>query len=232
MAEIRPPAFFLADAVAIDFLNSRARPVDKDVEWLASGGDFLGWLQQAKLVPAEAIAALRASALPGELDAVAAQARALREWFRGFALKHMGKPLDADVLRELEPLNRVLQRDEGFGQVVANHHAEQERGAGVSGLAWQMRRRWRAPDALLLPVAQAIAQFVCSEDFTNVKACEGENCTLLFLDRTRSRARKWCSMAVCGNRAKQAAHRERALAAAKSRKPAAKKAARERRKPR
>ncbi|MGB6892839.1 MAG: CGNR zinc finger domain-containing protein, partial [Xanthobacteraceae bacterium] len=27
--------------------------------------------------------------------------------------------------------------------------------------------------------------------------------------RTRSRARKWCSMAICGNRAKQAAHRNR-----------------------
>jgi predicted RNA-binding Zn ribbon-like protein len=42
-----------------------------------------------------------------------------------------------------------------------------------------------------------------------VKACEGTNCTLLFADHTRRRARRWCSMAICGNRAKQAAHRER-----------------------
>jgi predicted RNA-binding Zn ribbon-like protein len=42
-----------------------------------------------------------------------------------------------------------------------------------------------------------------------VKGCEGPVCTLLFLDRTRARARRWCSMAVCGNRAKQAAHRTR-----------------------
>jgi predicted RNA-binding Zn ribbon-like protein len=47
------------------------------------------------------------------------------------------------------------------------------------------------------------------EDFSNVKACEGPACTLLFADHTRGHARPWCSMAICGNRAKQAAHRNR-----------------------
>jgi predicted RNA-binding Zn ribbon-like protein len=32
---------------------------------------------------------------------------------------------------------------------------------------------------------------------------------LHFLDTTRGRRRRWCNMAVCGNRAKQAAHRDR-----------------------
>ncbi|HKN11149.1 MAG TPA: CGNR zinc finger domain-containing protein, partial [Pseudomonadota bacterium] len=50
-------------------------------------------------------------------------------------------------------------------------------------------------------------------DFSNVKACEGHACTLMFVDRTRGRARRWCSMAACGNRAKQAAHRNRLKAA-------------------
>jgi predicted RNA-binding Zn ribbon-like protein len=36
-----------------------------------------------------------------------------------------------------------------------------------------------------------------------------ECCTLIFADHTRRRARRWCSMAICGNRAKQAAHRNR-----------------------
>jgi predicted RNA-binding Zn ribbon-like protein len=73
-------------------------------------------------------------------------------------------------------------------------------------------RKWRSPEALLLPIAEAMARFLCSEDFRYVKACEGPSCTLLFTDHTRSRARRWCSMAICGNRAKQAAHRERARA--------------------
>jgi predicted RNA-binding Zn ribbon-like protein len=74
----------------------------------------------------------------------------------------------------------------------------------------QIDRRWRSVDALLLPIARAIADVVSADDFTHVKACEGPTCTLHFVDRTRGRARRWCSMSVCGNRAKQAAHRERA----------------------
>ena len=54
-----------------------------------------------------------------------------------------------------------------------------------------------------------MAKFVCEEDFTQVKACEGPACTLMFVDHTRGHARRWCSMALCGNRAKQAAHRHR-----------------------
>jgi predicted RNA-binding Zn ribbon-like protein len=56
---------------------------------------------------------------------------------------------------------------------------------------------------------EAMAKFACEEDFANVKACEGHSCTLIFADHTRRRARRWCSMAICGNRAKQAAHRKR-----------------------
>jgi predicted RNA-binding Zn ribbon-like protein len=62
---------------------------------------------------------------------------------------------------------------------------------------------------LLLPIAEAMARLICDEDFSYVKACEGPTCTLLFADHTRGRARRWCSMALCGNRAKQAAHRHR-----------------------
>ena len=88
-----PPAIFIADSLGLDFLNSIATPVDTPVDWLDSGDGFLKWLAQAKLVPADALDALKARAMPGELDKVADQARALREWFRGFVRKHMGRPL-------------------------------------------------------------------------------------------------------------------------------------------
>ena len=64
-----------------------------------------------------------------------------------------------------------------------------------------MVRHWRSPASLLLPIGEALGRLVCDEDFTDVKACAGENCTLLFADHTRRRARRWCSMAIFGNRA-------------------------------
>jgi predicted RNA-binding Zn ribbon-like protein len=72
------------------------------------------------------------------------------------------------------------------------------------------------PNALLLPIAEALAHLVRSEDFPLVKGCEGRTCTFLFLDRTHGRARRWCSMTICGNRAKQAAHRQRSAKKRKS----------------
>ncbi|QIP08170.1 CGNR zinc finger domain-containing protein [Bradyrhizobium symbiodeficiens] len=198
----RPPAMFIADSLGLDFLNSVATPVDMPVDWLDDGDGLIDWLAQAKLVPAEELDALKARAKPGELDRVADQARALREWFRGFVRKHAGRPLTADALRELGPLNSLLERDERFSWI--------EPGPDDGGvLALRTKRRWRSPDALLLPIGEAMAKFVCDEDFSDVKACEGHNCTMLFADHTRRRARRWCIMAVCGNRAKQAAHRIR-----------------------
>jgi predicted RNA-binding Zn ribbon-like protein len=196
------PAIFVADALGLDFLNSIATPVDIPVDWIDDGEGFLNWLAQADLVPGDVLQSMRQRALPGELDRVAGQARELREWFRGFVRRRKGQPLTAQALAELAPLNRLLEREETFTQIVP----------APRGMALQPQRRWRTPDSLLLPVGETLARLVCTEDFTHVKACEGPACTLLFADRTRGHARRWCSMAICGNRAKQAAHRQRAKA--------------------
>lgn len=201
-----PPAFFIADDLGLDFLNSIATPVDVPVEWIAGGDGLLDWLQQANLVPAAVLGSFRSSELPGELDAVAAQARALREWFRGFVSAHQGAPLGDAAIAALAPLNQILARDEEFAQIV---RSDAESGDDQPRLELRMQRRWRSPDTLLLPVARAIARCVSNADFTHVKTCEGPSCTLIFLDQTNRHSRRWCSMATCGNRAKQAAHRAR-----------------------
>jgi len=199
----RLPAIFVGDALGLDFLNSIATPVDTPIDWIDDGDGLLSWLEQAQLVPADALKSVRMQALPGELDAVADQARSLREWFRGFVRRHKGRPLNAKCLVQLEPLNRLLERDESFHRIVAAPKSEKR------PLRFEAVRRWRTPEALLVPIGEALAQLVCTEDFSDVKACEGPACTLLFADHTRGRTRRWCSMALCGNRAKQAAHRHR-----------------------
>jgi predicted RNA-binding Zn ribbon-like protein len=215
MTDSRPAPMFIADAHGLDFLNTLAAPSGSEIEWLGSGQDLLAWLDQAGLVPPEIAKVMRDDAMPGELDAVAAQARALREWFRSFVIVHAGRPVEPNALAELGPLNRLLERDDAYRAIVASdahahsHAVAEGARENVPGLRWLWRRRWRTADALLLPVAQAMADLVCEADFTLVKNCEGPTCTMLFLDTTKGHARRWCSMAVCGNRAKQAAHRAR-----------------------
>jgi len=194
---------FIADSLGLDFLNSIAVPVDKEVDWIDSGDGLLKWLTQAKLVPVQVLNGLKARTMPRELDKVADQTRALREWFRGFVRKYMGRSLPPKALQELRPLNKLLERGEMFSRIVRDGNREGRR------FELQMMRRWQSPEALLLPIGEILAKFVCEENFADVKACEGQGCTLMFVDHTRRRARRWCSMAVCGNRAKQAAHRKR-----------------------
>ena len=199
------PPMFIADAPGLDFLNSVATPVDVPVDWIDDGDGLLAWLEQAGLVPLDVLAAMRQRAMPGELDRLADQARSLREWFRGFVRTKKGRALGAGDLKELEPLNQLLSRDEGYASIVPSE--------GGDTLRFVRARRWSSPESLLQPIGEAMAKLVADEDFSYIKACEGPTCTLLFADHTRGHVRRWCSMAACGNRAKQTAHRQRARSA-------------------
>lgn len=199
----RPAAIFVGDAPGLDFLNSIATPVDTLVDWIDDGEGLLSWLEQAQFVPADVLKSIRTRASAGDLDKVAEQARQLREWFRAFVQRHKGRRLALEELSELERLNQLLKRDERCSQIVLRHDSR------PASLELQEMRPWRSPEALLLPIGIALARLVVTEDFSHVKACEGPACTLLFADHTRGHARRWCSMAICGNRAKQAAHRQR-----------------------
>jgi predicted RNA-binding Zn ribbon-like protein len=193
------PAFFVADAPALDFLNSVATPVDEPVDWISDGEGLLNWLEQAGWVPSDVLVRMRKQGTRKELDAVAAKARGLREWFRTFVMKRKGRALSAKDIRELARLNQALAHDDLHGELVTSDE----------GIAYRMTRRYTSPESLLMPIVEALAKLVSEEDFTHVRHCEGAACTLLFADHTRGHARRWCSMAICGNRAKVAAHRQR-----------------------
>jgi predicted RNA-binding Zn ribbon-like protein len=208
MPDKLPPAIFIAGSLGLDFLNSIATPVDEVVDWITNGTDFLSWMSQAGLLTEDDIAAVQASMTSRELDQVAANARQLREWFRGFVEAHRGRPLNVRVLAQLGPLKTLLGSDEIYWTLVPGSRPSSNR-ASAAILQLRARRRWRNPDSLLSPIAEELAKFITSADFSQVKACEGKKCTLLFLDRTRAHVRRWCSMWVCGNRAKQEAHVER-----------------------
>jgi len=211
MAEPRPAPFFVGDDLALDFLNSVAAPWDDEIEWLASGGDLVAWLEAAHALPAKIAAQFRAQAGSRALDAVASEARALREWFRAFVGAHAGTPLERSALRELSRLNPLLEEDEAYRRIelAPSAGAEEADGEHHGALRWGTGRRWRNARTLLLPIAEAMGNLVCRKDFALVRRCEGPTCTLWFLDVSKAHARRWCSMAVCGNRAKAAAHRAR-----------------------
>jgi predicted RNA-binding Zn ribbon-like protein len=214
-----PPAMFLGGAVALDFLNSVATPVREIMEWLGNGADFLSWMKQAGLLTDDDIRTINRSMSVAQLDTAAKEARALRDWFREFVHEHRGSPLKKRALEQLSPLNQLLGLDVVFWQIEPSG-AFRDQGGNEKLLPTifhlRPQRHWRKPGSLLSPVAEEIAKFICSADFRYIKACEGGRCTLLFLDDSHRHARRWCSMAICGNRAKSAAFAARSKDAKKN----------------
>jgi predicted RNA-binding Zn ribbon-like protein len=57
----------------------------------------------------------------------------------------------------------------------------------------------------------AISLLTCAQEVPWIRHCPGDNCGWLFLDESRTRRRKWCSMETCGNRAKARRYYNRSL---------------------
>ena len=194
-----PSPLLVADHAALDFLNSIARPAQEFIEWLPDGRGLINWLVAAGLLSKAEAAACSRTLPASELDRAAARARELRDWLRAFVKTRAGQPmkgLSEDVLR---PLNAVLAQDASVRAVGVDNGLPRE----------QTLRRWTGSDQLLQPIAHAIVDLICHADFTLIRNCESAACPMYFLDRTKSHRRRWCTMSLCGNRAKATAHRAR-----------------------
>lgn len=190
----------LADDLALDFVNSTAVPAHERVELIADGQSYLDWLGYAGLLDDSDRTSARELFSSAELDAVAAQAVDLREWLRPVIATWASTAPGTDIPAEVRTrLDAILRYDRGYFRVPNDgSRAELVRA-----------RHWDSPQQLLVPVAESAARLMVTGDRSLVRHCEGLNCTLWFYDRTKSHRRRWCSMAVCGNRAKARMHRER-----------------------
>lgn len=99
----------------------------------------------------------------------------------------------------IEVVNRALRADGGMEQLVAA-------GGGWRPIFVPERHD---PLVALAPLARSAAELISEGPAAPVRQCANPKCVLFFYDDSRSRRRRWCSMAVCGNRMKVAAHARR-----------------------
>jgi len=185
-----PSPHFIADNLALDFINSEIGIGAKHTELLNDDAQVIEWLRCAGV--ASEIAKLP---LPGHRGTLLKAALALRGVARELILsRHAGRVGDASAL------NRVLARGNTYHELIWKKAQTPER---------VQHRRVTTPEDLLVPIAEAIAALLTDGDFALIRKCENPGCTLWFYDHTKSHRRRWCSMAVCGNRMKVALFRAR-----------------------
>jgi predicted RNA-binding Zn ribbon-like protein len=195
---IRRSFLNVGDDLAIDFANTVPRGTEVP-ESLASWRSVVDFLELRGAVgPAEG-GALRAMAGEDAHGCAAAleRAYAFRSTVRDvLATLARRRPVAASAV---ERVNEALGWGAGAGRLV-------RRGAGW-GLAHAPGVD--GPLRALAPVARALALLIAAGRDAGVRQCANPTCVLYFRDRSRARRRRWCSMAVCGNRMKVAAHARR-----------------------
>ena len=199
-----PDLIGLADDPGLDFLNSTAVPATVRIELLGDGASYLSWLRQAGLIDDTDAGLIASRFTPAELDAAAADAAGLREFLRPVVEAWATSPDGTLASSAIDRLNAVLAFDRRYPRI----EPDQPTGA----MSVRERRRWEEAGELLVPPVHAIANLLATADRALVRRCESPVCTLLFYDRTKSHRRRWCSMAVCGNREKARSHRQRVRA--------------------
>ncbi len=117
----------------------------------------------------------------------------LREALRALLLANNGVPLEPDAV---EVLNRFAER----APLAARFDAGGT--IGVTGRSGGL-------DGALGQLLAVMVQSVADGTWTRLKACREDECQWAFYDRSRNRSAQWCVMAVCGNRNKARAYRER-----------------------
>jgi predicted RNA-binding Zn ribbon-like protein len=170
---------------------------DHPEETLHSYTDLLRWSASRKVVDAGEAALLQDQAEhePELALQIYRQALDLREAiYRTFSsLAAGGEP----TLDDLDVLNESLAR--------AFPHLR------IAGQAQAFGWRWVNPegalDRPLWDVALSAARLLESDELDRVRECADEHgCGWMFMDTSRNRSRRWCSMEGCGNRAKARRH--------------------------
>ena len=145
---------------------------------------------------------------------------ALESWLRGRGLIRSGDVLaDGDLERTRsfrEALRTLL--DEHSGEMERTRAAVALKAAAPIALLRVSFGADGAPslepaapglDGALADLLAIIERAACDGTWQRLKVCAEHTCRFAFYDQSRNRSGSWCSMAVCGNRAKARSYRER-----------------------
>jgi predicted RNA-binding Zn ribbon-like protein len=179
----------LGGRLSIDFVN--ATPANAELSWER----LIQFLEATGIVTPERGTQLLA--LP-ESDLQAAEHLLLKSQRLGSALRKAFAALlrkQKIAMEWVEAINEILRITEGHDELVPRAgNWRIEFIAREGGLDW-----------LLAAVARSGAELIAEGSRASLRLCANPHCGLFFYDSSRTHRRRWCSMAVCGNRSKVAA---------------------------
>lgn len=180
-------------AASLDFANTLDwRLRDQPVELLSDYAELLRWGWSARVMTLAEATQLREWAATHARIATRSleRARSAREAMAAlFQAKVLGAKLPADPLQQLEDLHRSALA------------ARCLRSNG-SNVEWIWRASTPEPDRVTWAAVLDAIELLRGADAQRIRQCGDAACGWFFLDTSRNRSRRWCSMQACGNRNK------------------------------
>lgn len=179
--------------LCLDFANTvSSRSEEPGREYLTSYDDLVSWSLHAGILGEARAAGLRrwAAGNPDRAASVLECGIAQRETIYGiFSAVADGNGPQRDVLSNLNAAIR-----EAFSRLEITPSAK--------GFEWTWSMEEVDPEQMLRPIVRSAADLLTSKDIGRVRRCGRDGCDWLFVDMSKNRSRRWCSMGVCGSRVK------------------------------
>ena len=188
---------FVGNYLCLDFINTEMAEAGRPVDRLNSFDSLVAWLVQSQTLDQKQAEEILGNWKGRKAGSIFQDATELRASLREMA--------ERVVKGRTVPQSTVTAINEWLAHQTG--HAELKRVSG--GFEKRFRAEFRDLAQLLWPVAESACDLLCYADLTLVKKCENPACVLFFYDTTKNHSRRWCSMSVCGNRMKVAAHYQR-----------------------
>ena len=190
-----------AGSTPLDFVNTLEwRRSEEGTETISSYEDLVDWSVSAGTLSSSEQRRLLSAARRNRTRAADAKGKALdlREaLYRIFSACAQGREAPPN---DLKTLNEVL------AEAMARARIEWTR----EGFSWSLRDEGASLDRVIWAIARKAGELLTSPDILRVGECADERgCAYLFIDQSRNRSRRWCSMESCGNRAKAKRHYQR-----------------------
>jgi predicted RNA-binding Zn ribbon-like protein len=192
------PYLFVGNHPCLDFINTELMLDGQPRDLLATYADVIVWAVQAKLLtPAEADAIERQSGKQAKPADLLEQTREFRSVLHNMVERiAAGKAVPQSAVGAI---NDALRARVGYPQVT--------RRKGRFERSYQVEREGGVHMLALL--AESAADLLTTCNLSLIKKCQNPVCVLFFYDTTKNHTRHWCSMSLCGNRHKVAAHYRR-----------------------
>jgi predicted RNA-binding Zn ribbon-like protein len=179
--------------LCLDFANTVSAHVEgQGHEYLTTYGELVAWSRHAGVLTGDEMDGLMSGATrsPDLAAAVLERAIRLREViYRTFsALAAQRQPPPPDLAALNAALHDALPR--------------LELRPSARGFEWAWAEARDDLDRMVWPIVRSAADLLTSEDLNRVRVCAREGCDWLFVDTSKNRSRRWCSMSLCGSRVK------------------------------